>query len=177
MTALIYALAWFLTSASDADALRRTAPAYLDAPAARAHLAAARVAGAAHKLDPYLLLAIAYRESRYDPDAVTREKSGKLSCGLLMTTEPLGVPCPPPSIIGGYMAGAAHLDDWRRSTGSLHAGLLGYAGGYAMLRACGRGPVVRERGGIEVDLCSTPEVARAAWMRGVRDRSGRRSES
>lgn len=172
MTVLIYALAWWLTSASDADALRRTAPAYLDATSARAHLAAARVAGVAHRLDPYLLLAIAYRESRYDPNAVTREKSGKLSCGLLMTTEPLGVPCPPPSIIGGYLAGAAHLDEWRRATGSLHAGLLGYAGGYAMLRACGRGPIVRERAGVEVDLCSTPEVARARWMRRLVERRG-----
>lgn len=171
MTALIYALAFLLTSSADADALRRTAPSYLDAAQARRHLAAARVAGAVHRVDPYLLLSIAYRESRYALDAVTREKSGKLSCGQLQVTMPKGSPCPSPALLGGYLAGAEHLAEWRRATRDTRKALLGYAGGYAMIRACENGPLLRERAGLRVNLCDTPEVARAAWMRRMATRS------
>lgn len=165
MNHLILTLAIWLTSSSDADALRRTSPAYLDAPTAHAHLAAARVAGVVHRVDPYLLLAIAYRESRYELDAITHEKSGKLSCGQMQITMPKGEPCPAPALLEGYLAGAAHLAEWRRATRSARDALLGYAGGYGMIRACHRGRIVREQGGVEIDLCSTPEVRRAAWMR------------
>lgn len=170
MNHLILTLAIWLTSSSDADALRRTSPAYLDALTAHAHLAAARVAGAVHRVDPYLLLAIAYRESRYELDAVTHERSGKLSCGQMQITMPKGEPCPAPALLEGYLAGAAHLAEWRRATRSERDALLGYAGGYGMVRACHRGRIVRERGGLEIDLCSTPEMRRAAWTRRERAR-------
>jgi len=165
MNHLILTLAIWLTSPSDAGALRRTSPAYLTALTAHAHLAAARVAGAVHRVDPYLLLAIAYRESRYELDAITHEKSGKLSCGQMQITMPRGQSCPAPALLEGYLAGAAHLAEWRQVTRSARDALLGYAGGYGMIRKCHRGRIVRERAGGAVDLCSTPEVRRAAWMR------------
>lgn len=169
MIELVLALAVWLTSARDADALRQTAPSYLDRDAAREHLAAARVAGAVYAIDPDLLLAIAWRESRYRVEAVTRERSGKLSCGVMMITMPLGEPCPPHGVLAGYLAGAAHLRWWVRAAG-LHDGLLGYAGGYPTIRRCKDGQIIRVRGGVEIDMCSTPELKRAAWIRGTRDR-------
>ena len=162
----------WLTSTSDAAALRRTAPSYLDVDTARVHLAAARIAGEVHRLDPDLLLAIAWRESRYRADAITREKSGKLSCGLMMVTMPKGEPCPAPSILGGYLAGAEHLRQWVRATKSLRDALLGYAGGYPMIKACADGgELIRVRAGREVNLCRTPELQRAAWIRRSRTRA------
>jgi Transglycosylase SLT domain len=168
----------WLTSTSDAEALRRTAPTYLDVNTARVHLAAARVAGEAYKVDPDLLLAIAWRESRYDVNAVTRERSTKLSCGLMMITMPKGQPCPRASVIGGYLAGAAHLREWMKITKSTRDALLGYAGGFPMIKACANGgELVRVRAGREVDLCRLPELDRASWIRAVRAKMAKKASS
>lgn len=174
----LFSIAVWFTSASDAEALRATAPSYLDTGSARMHLAAARAAGEAYGVDADVLLAIAWRESRYQVDAITRERSGKLSCGLMMVTMPVGEPCPDATVIGGYLAGAAHLREWLRMTGSLHAALLGYAGGFTMIKACENGgELPRVRAGHEVDLCKTPELSRAAWIRATRVKMARRSAS
>lgn len=162
-----------MTSVSDAESLRRTASGYLDVDTARVHLAAARIAGLVHRVDSDLLLAIAWRESRYRVDAVTREASGKLSCGLMMTTMPLGEPCPTQAVLDGYLAGAAHLREWMRITRTQREALLGYAGGYPMIEACVDGSLVRVRAEREVDLCSTPELVRASWIRRERIRMAR----
>lgn len=168
----LFAFVVWLTPTADAEALRATAPSYLDLDAAREHVAAARIAGEAFKLDPDLLLSIAWRESRYQVDAVTREASGKLSCGLLMVTMPRGEPCPAPRVLAGYISGAAHLREWMRATRNQRDALLGYAGGYPMIRACADGgELVRVRAGREVDLCRTPELQRAAWIRRMRMRA------
>lgn len=159
-----------LLGLGDAPALQATARSYLPtAEFAAEHLGSARWAGAVYDVDPDVLLAIAWRESRYRADAVTRERSGKLSCGLMMITMPIGEPCPEPSVLDGYMRGAAHLREWIRMTGSMRSALLGYAGGFPMIRACANGgELVRVRAGREVDLCKTPELNRAAWIRRAR---------
>lgn len=174
----LFALALALTSTSDAEALRRSAPSYLGTATAREHLVAARLAAAAYHVDADVLLAIAWRESRYHVDAVTIERSGKLSCGVMMVTMPVGDPCPTPDVVNGYMAGAEHLREWMQLTRDFHSALLGYAGGYTMIRACANGgALVRERAGRQVDLCQTPELDRAAWIRALRARMETRSPS
>lgn len=171
MIEIVFAFVVWMTSARDADALRRTAPTYLDASSATEHLAAARIAGAVYQLDPDLLLAMAWRESRYSANAVTPEKSGRVSCGVMMVTEPVELKsCRPRTALEGYLDGASHLRGWVKATRGQQAALLGYAGGYRMIEACKRGPIVRERAGGPVDLCSTPELRRAAWIRRERAR-------
>jgi|GEM_PF-6018807 len=171
MNHLILTLAIWLTSSSDADALRRTSPAYLDAPTAHAHLAAARVAGVVHRVDPDLLLAIAWRESRYQPAAVGPLVRGRRACGVMQPI--MRERCAAPSLLDGYLEGAQHLRGWVRATRDRHLALVGYAGGYAMIAKCKLGPIVRERAGGAVDLCSVPELRRAAWIRRERERSTR----
>ena len=171
----LFAIVAWLVPDADASALQRTARSYLDLEAAREHVAAARVAGSVYKIDPDLLRAIAWRESRYRVDAVTRERSGKLSCGLMMVTMPLGEPCPPHTILDGYLAGAAHLRSWIRLTRDTRKALLGYAGGYPTIARCEAGPIIRVRGGVEVDMCSLPELKRAAWIRQGRSRPSTRA--
>ena len=169
MTEWLLALVVWLTPTSDADALRVTAPSYLDTESARVHLAAARIAAQAYRLDPDVLLAIAWRESRYNVDAATHEASGKWSCGVMMVTMPLGRRCPSTSILDSYLGGAAHLREWRQITRTERDALLGYAGGHPMIAACANGgELVRMRAGREVDLCRTPELGRAAWIRSMR---------
>lgn len=162
-------------------ALAETAPAYLDAETGARHLTAARVAAVVNGVKPSLVLSIAYYESRYHADAVTKEPRGKWSCGVL-TPIPRKGGCVPKGLAAGYMEGAEHLRDWldacaskrvRRQGlaegGRLLCSLRGYAGGYSLLRACARGPVMRDRGKHgRVDLCRfvvDRRVARAARIR------------
>ncbi len=150
---------------TDAEALRQTAPVDLTLPRAAVHLGAARAAASAYGLDPDLLLSIAWHESRYTDSATTPEIGGKVSCGAL-TPEPLPR-CAPATLLEQYLAGAKHLRGWITAAhGDLHTALLGYAGGYALIRACQRH---EPRHG-----CFTPEVflARARWITRQRSRSG-----
>lgn len=113
------------------------APAYLTAADAHAHALAAVISGHATDTDPALLMALAYQESRYTPATVTPEVGGKVSCGV-MTPVPSAA-CAPSSrtVLGGYLAGAAHLRTWLGVTGGdLRRALLGYAGGYHLLAVC-----------------------------------------
>lgn len=151
-----------IPTAADSEALRQTAPAYLTADTAREHLRAARVAGAIYRVDPALLLSIAHHESRYAYREVTLEAAGKVSCGA-MTPEPTydrdACLRASSSVLGGYLAGAAHLRTWLAATrGSLRTALLGYAGGFHLIRWCQDN---RAR------QCDTPDVflGRAAWIR------------
>jgi hypothetical protein len=166
---LITLLAVLFTPSTDADALRRTAPSYLTPSSASDNLDAARIAGALVNVDPDLLLSIAWHESRYEPQAVGREPGGRVSCGP-MTPEPVAR-CTAKPMLAGYVAGARHLRDWIGATPDIHTALLGYAGGFSMIRACARGPVLRPRGAHD-DLCMTPEVFlwRRDWIRRERTR-------
>ncbi len=169
---LLFRILMLLTSARDAEALRRTAPETIDVELARENVAAARVAGFVHGVDPDLLLSIASHESHYKVDAVGPEAGGLVSCGV-MTPTPVASCSARQTLLDGYLAGAAHLAEWRRSTSSTRDMLLGYAGGWRLIRACRAGPVVVTRTGGELDLCKTDEVFlwRAAWIRRERGRS------
>jgi len=168
---------WFLitTSPQDVESLRASAPSYLTVDDARTHLACARAAGAVHHLDASVLLAIAYRESRYTPGTRGPEVRGKHACGL-MQPRMHNTPCPRQTVLDGYQEGAEHLREWADTQtcgGDLRCAVLGYSGGYSLLRGCQAGPVVVDRGGRPMDLCRVPDLtyARAARLSRTRDRA------
>jgi len=141
-----------------------TAPSYLTADAAMDHAEAAVIAAAIYDVDPALLLSIGWHESRYDGTEITPEVGGKFSCGP-MTPEPLTsrAACEraTSTLLGGYLAGAAHLRTWiDMMRGNMRMALLGYAGGGHLIHLCQWQ---------ELRACHTPEVfeARARWIRAV----------
>jgi hypothetical protein len=158
----------FLRGVSDEDArgLYTYASAYsaqMTIDGAREHLVSARIAGAFYDVDPDLLLAIARHESNLESNTVTPEPGHRVSCGV-MTPKPMAS-CSDESLVGQYMDGAHHLMmDWGRvgDVRSRREMLLGFAGGYGLIRGCRRGPVLRH-GEYGDDLCRTPEVF--YWMR------------
>jgi hypothetical protein len=159
-----------LASIPDAEGLRSTAPQYLSLEEATVHLSAARKAGAEHDIDPEILLSIAWFESRYDPGVVTREPRRKFSCGV-MTPIPRAKRCIPKSVADGYAEGAAHLRTWTdswRCRGSIRCGLLGYAGGGALIMACKDGQHVVQRGGRDVELCGYIVSSRMARAKRIK---------
>ncbi len=166
MTHLIALLLTFFVPTEDAEALQRTAPQDLTLETARQHLGAARLAAVLTHVDADLLLSIAWHESRYVVAARTAEPLGKTSCGV-MTPIPKAR-CTSPSLLEGYLEGAAHLREWIDAAhGNMRTALLGYAGGYRMIQACASGEVLVTRGGHEVDLCTVVGVfqERALWIR------------
>ncbi len=142
-----------LAPQSDAEALRSTAPSYLTVESAEAHLFAARIAGGIYDVEPDLLLAIAWHESRYTVKTVGPLVRGKRACGVLQPI--MERACDPnPTLLGGYIEGAGHVREWvRAAKGNIDIAMLGYAGGYALINACAAGEVLVERGGRQVDLC------------------------
>lgn len=154
-----------LTPPTDADAagLHRFAPNEVSSDRARDHVWAARVAAAFYGVDADMVLAIGYHESHFTESAVGPESGGRVSCGT-MTPYPTNV-CVPRSLLGQYLDGTRHwVIDWRRARDVRgdHEALLGYAGGYALIRACRRGHVLRHATYGD-DLCRTPEVF--GWIR------------
>lgn len=158
---IIVAIIMALLPEQAVDGLRATAPSYLSPVQAREHLAAALVAASAHDVDPAMLLAIAYNESRYDATERTAEPGGKFSCGVMtpVPKRPGDPSCEHArrSVLVGYMQGAEHLATWRRSSRTETVALLGYAGGYALIRHCATSS--RD--------CYAPDTfrRRAAWIR------------
>jgi len=166
MSIIFIILNALLAPPSDAEALRSTAPSYLTAETAKEHLFAARVAGGVYDVDPDLLLAIAYYESRYTVNVVGPEVRGKHACGVLQPTMERACDTAP-TLLNGYIEGAAHVRDWvRAARGNMDMAMLGYAGGYALINACAEGEVLVERGGRQVDLC-TVVGARLQRMRRI----------
>jgi len=164
------AIAFFTcTSDADAEALHRFAPNDVTVEAAYQHVWAARVAVAAYGDDADMVLAIGWHESRFTDGWVTREIGGRVSCGA-MTPYPTKT-CAKKTLLQQYLDGAEHLATW------LHAGdvrskreaLLGYAGGYYLIRKCRQGPVLRNKTSGD-DLCLTPEVFGAIRARIVATR-------
>lgn len=157
---LVTLFAFYHPSPQDVEALRQSAPYYLTAETAEDHLVAARVAARRYRLDPDLVLAIAHHESRYVVDTVTPESGGRVSCGV-MTPTPIdrdSCPTSDTKIEEGYMIGAAHLRGWFDvCKENRYCALLGYSGGYALIAACNRGPVLRFKDHGD-DLCYTPGV-------------------
>lgn len=155
----------------EADALRQTAPKALgSSEVAATHLAAATFAGELFSVDPAVLLAIAYRESRYTTGVVGPRVRGRRACGLMQPMMHAGT-CREQTVLEGYVEGAQHLRTWldtRSCRGDLRCALLGYGGGYALLKGCAVGSVVVERNGKQADLCTFipgSVVARAAMIR------------
>jgi hypothetical protein len=151
------------TSDADAEGLHRFAPNEVTVADAYEHVWAARVAAATYDVDVEMVLAIGYHESHFSESAVTVERGGRVSCGV-MTPIPTST-CTPKTLLAQYLDGARHWAvDWRRAgdVRSEHEALLGYAGGYALIRACRLGPVLRHKTWGD-DLCQTPEVF--GWIR------------
>lgn len=179
LAVLLHALSIYF--ASDGEALSRTAPEPLDVIAAAHHVAAAELVGWRFNVDPNLVLSIAAHESHYQQGARTAEPGGLVSCGV-MTPIPRASCDEEPGIFGdwddlfhGYAVGAEHLRGWIDAAhGDIHAALLGYAGGYVLIRACKEGRVERQRGGRTVDICSIADVFlyRAEVIRRERRRGG-----
>ena len=153
------ALALFTpTSDADAEALHRFAPSYVTVDAAREHVWAARAAATIYGVDADMLLAISWHESRLTANVVSKEAGGRVSCGV-MTPYPTKT-CVSKPLLAQYLDGARHWAiDWRRAgdVRSDREALLGYAGGYRMIRNCRQGPVLRHKTRGD-DLCRTPDV-------------------
>lgn len=153
------------TSDADAEALHRFAPNDVTIEAARSHVWAARVAAAAYGVDADMVLAISWHESRFTDGVVAAEPGHRVSCGA-MTPYPTKT-CEPKTLLEQYLDGAAHWAvDWRHA-GDVHSekeALLGYAGGYFLIRGCRQGPMLRYKTSGD-DLCLTPEVFAAIRAR------------
>jgi soluble lytic murein transglycosylase-like protein len=158
MSLLFTLLALLSPAPEDTEALRSTAPTYLTIETAREHLVAARVAADVYGVDADLLLSIAWFESRYTADVVGPVVKGKRACGVMQSIMKDG--CPKnPTLSDGYLEGAKHLRDWLdASRNDLRTAILGYAGGYALIKACNKGKLMVERAGRQVDLCTVVDT-------------------
>jgi hypothetical protein len=165
------------TSDADAEALHRFAPRYVTVDGARAHVWSARVAATAYGVDVDTILAISWHESRFTDNVVSRERGARVSCGV-MTPFPRKT-CTPKSLLAQYLDGTRHWAvDWQRAgdVRSEREALLGYAGGYRLIRRCRQGPVLRHTTHGD-DLCRTPEVFAAIRAGIVRARQTRQMET
>jgi hypothetical protein len=160
LTILLRVVIAVLTPTSDADAegLHRFAPQDVTVEQAREHVWAARVAAATYDLDPDELLSVSWHESRFVPNVVSHEPSGRVSCGV-MTPVPQQPPCPIEPLVGQYLAGAGHLREWYDAArGNRWAALVGLAGGYALVALCTKEAPPGNRG------CAYP--AYLEWIEG-----------
>jgi len=159
----IFALVfWLLNPAitdDEIESLRASAPTYLTTQTATEHLIAADAAAKRYRVDRNLILSIAHHESHYAFTTITPEAGGKVSCGV-MTAEPTthaGCAAATASLEVSYLIGAKHLRGWLDATKTQRLALLGYAGGWRLIRACALGPVWRQ-GGNRADLCTIVDV-------------------
>lgn len=138
---------------AEAQALQETAPAYLTEGSAADHLGAARIAGAQYDVDPVMLLSVAYHESRFVVDVQTSESGGRVSCGVMTPQPQRRCKAEDLTLLGGYMAGAAHLRTWidvchvadrgRHDSSDAviqHCALWGYVGGRRFRSSCAAHP-------------------------------------
>lgn len=162
MQALLIFLTLFVQT-SEAEVLMQMPDTKLTVPIARQHVAATRFAGDLTSIDPDLLLAIAYHESRLELDVVGPIVGGnKRACGVMQSV-PVTTKCPEPEMLRDYLDGARHLEKWiRAQRGDLERALIGYAGGYALIARCAQGEKLR--------ACSIGRVhlARAARIKRMR---------
>lgn len=150
-----WVLAWAdPATAQLASGAQRMAPRDLTPVLAIEHARAAVIAGEVYNVDPAILLSIAWHESRYVNTTVTPEIGGKVSCGPMTpvpTWSSKACEAATASLLGGYLAGAAHLREWLIAMrGNLHGALTGYAGGGALIRLCREDDNYR--------ACGTPAV-------------------
>jgi len=161
MLEILLRLIVMLQDPRDVEALQRTAPSDLSEETASINLAAARVAGVLYDIQPEIILAIAWHESRYDPTVVGPLVRGKHACGVLQHV-PTAKKCPEPSILRDYVDGAKHLATWiRAQRGDLERALIGYAGGYALLKRCDDGEELRACSIARVHLARAKRIKRS----------------
>jgi hypothetical protein len=144
-----------LSTPAEAEALRATAPTYLSLWSAAQHLGAARFAAVRFDVDPPTLLAIAYHESRFAIGTQTREPSDaggdRVSCGVMTPVPKRRCDVLDLSLLGGYLAGAAHLRQWMdlchargrwrrdaRDGEILRCALWAYTGGLGFRGSCAK---------------------------------------
>jgi hypothetical protein len=163
---ILVALFTLFVSTSDAEVLAKLPGTKLTVESARQHIAAARIAGAIAEIDPNLILVISYHESRFELDAVGPTLSNnKRACGVMQHV-PVAR-CPEPSMLRDYVDGAQHLATWiKAQRGDVGRGLIGYAGGYALLKKCDLGEAPK--------ACSIARIhlARAARLKHARAKAG-----
>jgi hypothetical protein len=148
-TLIAFALAC-LADQHDVDSLQRFAPRYLTAETAREHLGAAQLAGERFAVDPTILLAIAFNESRFIANVDGAEADGTRACGLTGVNR---VRCDPTelTVLDGYLDGAEILRNWideaerprhpraiecRRQSSVWQCAMMGYAGGWNAIGIC-----------------------------------------
>lgn len=124
-----------IVTTAEAEGLRATAPRDLTIEEATEHLTAARAVAQAFNIDETILLAIAYRESRYTLGLPGRPINGRMACGVMQVIVKLGR-CAPQSHEDEYTAGALELTQWMKAQPDIERALLGYAGGYRLLNHC-----------------------------------------
>jgi hypothetical protein len=172
---ILLILRLLFVSPAEGAALASTAPAYLDADRAADHLRWARLAGTAFDVDPSLLLATAWHESRYSAGEVTRESQHRVSCGV-MTPVPHRAPCSAweLSVRGGYWEGAQHLRTWlnicrgrdhTHDTRYARCAVLAYAGGGWLVKKCAHDGVAEVRPGVDACALFTQYQVRSRWIR------------
>jgi soluble lytic murein transglycosylase-like protein len=160
--AAIFALFTSLADVPSAQALMSTAKdSRLTIETAVQHIAAARFAGTLTDVDPDLILAIAYHESRFTPGVEgPLLYNGKRACGVMQHV-PVKGPCPKRSLLADYLAGAKHLAGWiRAERGDLKLALAGYAGGYAGIARYEEG-ATRARAVVQLNLARAARIKRA----------------
>ncbi len=145
-----------LSTPAEAEALRETAPTYLTRWSASQHLGAARFAEVAFDIDAATLLAVAYHESRFRIGAQTQEppdsRGARVSCGVMTPAPQRRCSDLNLTLLGGYLAGAAHLrqwidichakDRWRHDVRDVEiqsCALWAYAGGLGFREHCAKG--------------------------------------
>lgn len=162
MHQLLVVIFTLFISVHDAKGLVQTAKdTRLTQEKATKHLAAARVAAQLTDTDPELLLAIAYHESRYKPSLSGPLVRKKRACGIMQPT-PIASPCREESLLHEYLEGARHLRTWLNAThGNVKHALLGYAGGYKLLRRCAGENKPRACGIVKVHLARANRIKQA----------------
>jgi len=161
--AAVFSLFTSLADVQSAQALMTTAKdSRLTIETATQHIAAARFAGILAEIDPDLILAIAYHESRFTPTAEgPLLHNGKRACGVMQHV-PVKGPCPKRTLLADYYLGAKHLAGWiRAARGSVDRGLAGYAGGYPALARYDEGGPSRVRSVVNLNLSRAKQIKRA----------------
>jgi len=162
MQQILLAFLSLLVPSTDAEALLRVAPrTKISTEHARLHIAAARIAGYVTDVDPDLILATAYHESRFDQTVRGPIlENGKRACGVMQHV-PMKI-CPEPSLLRDYLAGAKHLKWWIDSQrGDVERGLAGYAGGYPSLERYNKNEDSRVRKVVRLNLARARRIKSA----------------
>lgn len=162
LLAAVFTLFTSLTDVPSAKALMTTAKdSRLTIETAVQHVTAARFAGTMTSVDPDLILAIAWHESRFTPGVEgPLLHNGKRACGVMQHV-PIRGPCPKRTLLADYLEGAKHLAVWiRAERGDIERALAGYAGGYPAIKRYEEG-ASRVHAVVQLNLSRAARIKRA----------------